>query len=185
MLEDIYASLEDDFGKAQKALARDLTGIRTGRANPAILDRVRLDYYGTPTPLNQVAAIKVPEPRMLLVQPFDKSMLSAIERAIHGSDLGLTPANDGNVIRINIPALTRDRREELAKQARKHGEDAKIASRNARRDANEMIKSLQKDGELSEDDARRASTQVQELTDKATARIDELVAAKEAELMEG
>lgn len=185
MLNELYSSLEEDFEKAQRALARDLATVRTGRANPALLDRIRLDYYGTPTPLNQMAAVKVPEPRLLMVQPFDKSMLAAIERAINASDLGLNPANDGNVIRISIPPLTRERREEMVKIARKHGEDAKVASRNARRDCNDMIKSMQKDGDLSEDEARRATAHVQDLTDKATGRIDELVAAKVTELTDG
>ena len=184
MIDDLFTDLEEQFSKAHRNLSRELSTIRTGRANPALLDRVRIDYYGTPTPVQQLANVKVPEPRLLLITPFDRSTLSAIERAIHQSDLGLTPNNDGTVLRISIPPLTRDRREELAKQARKMGEEAKIAIRNARRDSNELVKSIQKDGDISEDESRRAQTRVQEATDRATTKVDELVAAKEKELLE-
>lgn len=184
MIDDIMADLEDRFEKARQALARELSKIRTGRANPGILDRVKVEYYGTPTPLNQVAAVKAPEPRLLTVSPFDRSLLSDIERAIHASDLGLNPNSDGNIIRIPIPALTGERREELARQARRFGEDAKIAIRNARRDANDMLKSLQKDGDISEDEMHGSMNDVQTATDKAVAGVDSLIAEKEKQIIE-
>lgn len=184
MIDEILEELKSQFDGAQQRLARDLTRIRTGRANPTMLDGIRIDYYGMPTPLTQLATIKVPEPRMITITPWEKNLLGAIEKAIYGSDLGLTPNNDGAMIRLSFPPLTGERRQELAKQARKLGEDAKIAVRNARRDANDMIKSLQKDGEFSEDDAHRHTDRVQQLTDKAVAAVDETVARKEAEIME-
>jgi ribosome recycling factor len=184
MLDDIENDLLLSFDKAITALSRDLVRIRTGRATASILDDIKLDYYGQMTPLTQIATVKVPEPRMITVQPWEKGVLGQIERAIHQSDLGLTPTNDGTMIRLPIPPLTGERRNDLAKQARKLGEDAKIIIRNARRDANELIKQLQKDSELSEDDARRATAKVQELTDKGVAKVDDAVSKKEKEIAE-
>lgn len=184
MIDDIMTDLEERFDKARQALGRELSKIRTGRANPAILDRVRVEYYGTPTPLNQVAAIKAPEPRLLTIAPFDRSLLGPIEKAIHASDLGLNPNNDGNIIRLPIPALTGERRDELARQARKFGEEARIAVRNARRDANDMLKALQKDGDISEDEMHTAMGGVQTATDKAIAAIDTTISEKEKQITE-
>lgn len=184
MLDDIETDLLLSCDKAITALSRDLIRIRTGRATASILDDIKLDYYGQMTPLTQIATVKVPEPRMITVQPWEKGVLGQIERAIHQSDLGLTPTNDGTMIRLPIPPLTGERRNDLAKQARKLGEDAKIIIRNARRDANEFIKQLQKDSEISEDDARRATAKVQELTDKGVAKVDDAVSKKEKEIAE-
>lgn len=170
--------------QAVQAARRELGSIRTGRANPALLDRITVDYYGTPTPLNQMASVSVPEARLLLVQPWDKSAIKDIEKAILTSELGLTPNSDGTVIRIQIPQLTEERRKDLARIARKEAEDKRVAVRNARRDANETLKRLEKDGTVSEDDSRRAQADVQELTDKYIKDIDELLAAKEKEILE-
>src|SRR5690625_4697059 len=148
------------------ATRRELAGLRTGRANPSLLDRITIDYYGTPTPLNQMASISVPEARLLVIQPWDKTALKDIEKAILGSDLGLTPNSDGNIIRIQIPQLTEERRKDLARVARKEAEDKRVAVRNIRRDANEALKQLERDGTISEDEERRAQARVQELTDK-------------------
>lgn len=169
---------------AVQATRRELAGLRTGRANPSLLDRITIDYYGTPTPINQMASVSVPEARLLVIQPWDQSALKEIEKAIMGSDLGLTPNSDGTVIRIQIPQLTEERRRDLARIARKEAEDKRVAVRNVRRDANEGLKQLEKDGHISEDEERRAQTQVQELTDKYVAEIDELLAAKEKEILE-
>lgn len=158
--------------------------VRTGRASLAILDGVRIDYYGTPTPLNQVAKLSIPEPSLIVVQPFDPSTLQLIEKAILSSDLGLNPANDGKLVRVPIPALTEERRKQMVKKVRSMGEDAKTAVRQIRRDANEEFKGLEKEGEISEDDARRSLDEVQKLTDKHVGTIDELTKAKEQELME-
>src|SRR5690625_2998687 len=152
---------------AVQATRRELAGLRTGRANPSLLDRITIDYYGTPTPINQVASVSVPEARLLVIQPWDQSALKEIEKAIMGSDLGLTPNSDGTVIRIQIPQLTEERRRDLARIARKEAEDKRVAVRNVRRDANESLKQLEKDGVISEDGERRAEAQVKELSDKA------------------
>jgi ribosome recycling factor len=184
MIEEIIEELKSSFEGAQTRLARDLTRIRTGRANPSMLEGIKIDYYGMPTPLTQLATVKVPEPRMITITPWEKTLLGAIEKAIFGSDLGLTPNNDGAMIRLSFPPLTGERRQELAKQARKLGEDAKIAVRNARRDANDMIKALQKDGDISEDEMHRHTERVQQFTDKAVTAVDDVVARKEAEIME-
>jgi ribosome recycling factor len=184
MIQDILETLQESFDGAFTRLARELQKIRTGRANPALLDEIRVEYYGAPSPLSQVASVKVPEPRLITIQPWDKTLLPAIEKAIHASDLGLTPNNDGTLIRLSIPPLTGERRAEFAKGARKHGEDAKIAVRAGRKDANDLLKALQKDGDISEDELHRHTATVQERTDKAVARIDEMVAKKEKEIME-
>lgn len=184
MISEIQSELDESFEKAHQNLGRELTKVRTGRATPSLLDRIRIEYYGTPTPLNQVAGVKAPEPRLLVVQPYDQSILGDIERAIHQSDLGLNPNNDGSVIRIPIPPLTGERRQELARQVRKFGEEAKIAIRNARRDANDMLKSLQKDGDISEDEMHRALADVQTRTDAAVSRVDQLISEKEEAILE-
>ena len=182
MPQAILKSAEERMKKAIDVLKKELAALRAGRATPALLDRVTVDYYGTPTPVNQLATISAPEPRLLVIQPWDKSALGEIEKAIQKSDLGLTPMNDGNVIRIAIPPLTEERRAELAKVVKKHGEEAKVAIRNIRRDANDELKALEKDGQISEDELRRHQESVQKLTDKYTAEVEALVAAKEKEI---
>ncbi|HEY8495481.1 MAG TPA: ribosome recycling factor [Limnochordales bacterium] len=175
---------EEKMKQAVQAARRDLAAIRTGRANPSLLDRVEVDYYGTLLPINQLASISVPEPRLLVIQPWDKNAVKMIEKAILKSDLGLTPTSDGNVVRIQVPPLTEERRKELARIARKEAEDKRVAVRNVRRDVNDAIKKLEKDGQLSEDECRRAQSQVQELTDRYIREIDDLLAAKEKEILE-
>jgi len=170
------ASVEDVRGK--------LATVRTGRATIGILDGIAVEYYGTPTPLNQVAKLSVPEANLIVAQPFDASILGAMEKAIMASDLGLNPSNDGKLVRIPIPPLTEERRKDLGKKVRQMGEDAKTAVRQIRRDANEELKQMEKDKAISEDDGRRAHDDVQTVTDEHTSRIDELTAAKEKELME-
>ncbi|WP_243236932.1 ribosome recycling factor [Heliobacterium chlorum] len=170
--------------KSIEALRKEYQSIRAGRANPAILDKVMVEYYGVPTPLNQVGNISAPEPRLLMIQPWEKSLLSAIEKAILKSDLGLTPSNDGSVIRLIIPQLTQERRNELVKQVKKRAEEYRVILRNHRREANDDIKALQKDHMISEDEAKRAQDEVQKLTDKFIKEIDQVAERKEAEIME-
>lgn len=187
MSEQTQAVLRDAEHKMQQAVQaarRELGSIRTGRANPALLERIVVDYYGTPTPINQMASISAPEPRLLVIQPWDKSVMKEIEKAIMSSELGLTPNNDGAVIRIQIPPLTEERRREMARLARKEAEDKRVAVRNVRRDANDELKRLEKEGVISEDESRRAQTEVQQLTDKYIKEIDDLLAAKEKEILE-
>nr|WP_206765626.1 ribosome recycling factor [Paenibacillus dendritiformis] len=169
--------------KAIAALKRDLATLRAGRASAALLDRIQVEYYGALTPINQLANISTPDPRTLVIQPWDKSSLGEIERAIMKSDLGLTPVNDGSIIRISIPALTQERRVELVKQTKKFGEDAKVAIRNIRRDANDDIKKLEKT-DISEDESRRHQEDIQKTTDKYIAEVDKVLAAKEKDIME-
>jgi ribosome recycling factor len=169
---------------AIEALRREYAGVRTGKASPALLDTVKVDAYGSHLPLNQVGTVSAPEPRMLMVQPWDKSLLKAIEKALRESDLGLNPSNDGSIIRIPIPALTEERRKEYVRLLHKLTEEARVAVRNVRRDANDEIKHRQKDEGLSEDDVRREQAEVQKLTDQYIARIEELMKHKEAEIME-
>lgn len=175
---------EEKMEKAIAALKRELVTIRAGRATPAILDRVNIDYYGSPTPVNQVASITIPEPRMLVIQPWDKSSLSLIEKAILKADLGLTPTNDGSVIRLVIPALTQERRKELTKTVKKYGEEAKIAIRNVRREANEGLKKLEKEGTITEDEMKRFQDTVQKSTDRYVDLVDKTVVEKDKEIME-
>ncbi|HBI04292.1 MAG TPA: ribosome recycling factor, partial [Paenibacillaceae bacterium] len=175
---------EEKMEKAIAALKRELVTVRTGRATPAILDRVTIDYYGSPTPVGQVASITVPEPRMLVIQPWDKSSLSLIEKAILKADIGLTPTNDGSVIRLVIPALTQERRKELTKMVKKYGEEAKVAIRNIRRDANDSFKKLEKDGTITEDDMKRFQDKVQKSTDKYVDLVDKTVVEKDKDIME-
>ncbi|OIJ13133.1 ribosome recycling factor [Anaerobacillus alkalilacustris] len=184
MSKEVLKLSEEKMNKAIEALRRELSTLRAGRANPSILDKIHVDYYGASTPLNQLASITVPEARLLLIQPYDKSALADVERAIQKSDLGLSPSNDGSVIRITIPPLTEERRRELVKLVKKSAEDAKVAIRNVRRDANDDLKKLQKDGELTEDELRRSTEDVQKLTDKEIVKIDEVAANKEKEIME-
>jgi len=170
--------------KALESTARELSSIRTGRATLSLLDGVNVDYYGTKSPINQVASISIPEARLMVVQPWDKSMMGEIERAILKADLGLNVNNDGNVIRITVPELTEERRKELARHAKKLSEEGKIAIRNIRREANDVLRKLERAGELPEDDSRREQSEVQDLTDEHIDRIDEMVQAKEKEIME-
>ena len=184
MEQDIYDDLTANFEKTYGALRRDLARIRSGRASANLLDNIRVDYYGQPTAIAQVAAIQVPEPRMITVKPWEKTMLRDIERAIQQSDLGINPANDGTLIRLSVPPLTEERRKKLVKQVHQLGENAKVSARNSRRDANAMIKALQKDGDISEDGRDRSLKKVQQLTDEATAHIDDILGRKESELLE-
>lgn len=184
MPKTVISETTDKMDKAIASLKRELATLRAGRANPAMLDKITVDYYGTLTPINQMAGINVPEPRLLVIQPWDKSVMGEIEKAIMKSDLGLTPTNDGSVIRIHIPALTEERRVELTKLARKLGEEGKVAIRNIRRDANDEFKKMEKDGTLSEDESKRYLEEIQELTDSFSKKIDETVKQKENEIME-
>jgi ribosome recycling factor len=169
---------------ALDALGREFAGVRTGRANAALLEGIRVDYYDTPTPLNQVASVSVPDARTLMIQPWDQSTLPKIEKAIQKSDLGLTPANDGKVIRLTIPTLNEERRKQLAKSVGKLAEDARVAIRNVRREAKEKVKALLKDKKMSEDDERRGEAELQKLTDRATQKVEELLKKKEQEILE-
>lgn len=184
MLEKLAAESEQKMQKAVEVLRRDYASLRAGRANPALLERVMVDYYGTPTPINQVGNIGVPEPRMLVVQPWDKTIIPAIEKAILKSDLGVTPNSDGNVIRIVIPQLTQERRKELAKVVKKKAEEARVAVRNIRRDFNDRLKAMEKRAEISEDDMRRQQDSLQKTTDNYIKMIDKTAEAKEQEIME-
>ena len=184
MFKDIFATHEDKMKKALEALRREYSSLRAGRATPALLDKVNVDYYGTPTPVNQVANVSVPEARMITIQPWEKTMLGAIEKAILKSDLGLTPNSDGTIIRLNIPQLTKERRTELAKTIGKKAEDARVAVRNIRRDANDAIKKLEKEKVATEDDSKKAQEDMQKVTDKYIKEIDNTMAAKEKERME-
>ncbi|MCE5199253.1 MAG: ribosome recycling factor [Armatimonadota bacterium] len=170
--------------KAVEAADHDFSTLRTGRANPLILEGIKVDYYGTPTPLNQLAGITVPEPRQLMIQPWDRSTIDPIVKAIQSSDIGMTPQSDGQVIRLNIPYLTEERRKELIKQLHKKAEEHKIAVRNIRRDANEHLKAQEKASEITEDDMKRLQEKIQKLTDKYIVEVDKAASAKEAELKE-
>lgn len=183
MPQTIKKHAEERMDKAILALKRDLATLRAGRATPSLLDRIQVDYYGSPTPVNQLANINTPDSRTLMIQPWDKSSLAEIERAIQKSDLGLTPANDGTSIRLSIPALTEERRIELVKMTKKFGEEAKVAIRNIRRDANDDIKKLEKT-DISEDESRRHQDDIQKTTDKFIAEVDKVLAVKEKEIME-
>ena len=178
-----YTNIKEKMEKTISVFSEKLSEVRAGRANPAILNKVKIDYYGTPTPINQIGSISVPEPRTLLINPWDKSAMKDIEKAIMNSDLGLNPTNDGDVIRLNIPALTEERRIELTKQAKKASEEFKVRIRNERRDANDKLKKMQKDGEITEDELKRGQEDVQKLTDKYIKEIDSLLAVKEKDIM--
>jgi len=184
MIEDIYQDATERMQKSIAALTNELKRIRTGRASASLLDGIRVDYYGTATPLNQMATLSVPESRLMTIQPWDASVIKAIEKEILKSDLGLTPTSDGKIIRIAIPPLTEERRRELVKIVNKTCEEYKVAVRNIRRDANDLLKSLKKDGDISEDAAFRAQEEVQKITDDHIGRIDEIGQAKEKEIIE-
>ena len=183
-MKEVQKQLQDKMAKTIEALKYEYTTIRAGRANAQMLDKIRVDYYGTPTPVNQIGAVSVPEPRTIMISPWDKSAMAEIEKAIRNSDLGLNPTNDGNVIRLSVPALTEERRKELAKQAHKVAEEFKVRLRNERRDDNDKLKKLEKDGEITEDELKKAQDEVQKTTDKFIKEIDSLAKAKEADIME-
>ena len=184
MIESIYEETRESMEKSVDALKKDLKRLRTGRASLSILDGIKVDYYGTMTPLNQMATLAVPESRLITIQPWDISVIKDIEKALLKSDLGLTPSNDGKIIRIAIPPLTEERRKELVKVVHKMCEDYKISLRNIRRDSNDMLKSMKKDGELSEDDLYKAQDQVQKITDEQIKLIDVCFKDKEKEILE-
>ena len=184
MIDDIHDDASRRMDGANNNLKAELAKLRTGKASPALVENVRVDYYNNPTPLKQMANISAPEYRLLVVQPWDKTAIKDIEKAIISADLGLNPSSDGNLIRIPIPTLTEERRKDLVKLVHKYGEDSKIAIRNIRRDANDMIKGLEKDKEISEDDSHKALKKIQDLTDDKVKIVDEIVALKEKEVME-
>lgn len=184
MYNDVLTEAKGGMNKAVESLKKELTKVRTGRASISLLDDVRVDYYGTPTPLNQVGTLAVPEPRLITIQPWEKQLIPEIEKAIMKADLGLNPASDGQIVRIAIPALTEERRKEMAKLAKSIGENAKISIRNARRDANDLLKQMEKDKDISEDELKRGEKDVQDLTDSFVKQIDDIVTAKEKEVME-
>lgn len=182
-MKEVQNKLQQQMDKTIEALKHEFSTIRAGRANAQMLDKIRVDYYGTPTPINQVGSISVPEPRTLMINPWDKSAMKEIEKAIRNSDLGFNPTNDGEVIRISVPALTEERRKELCKQAKKAAEEFKVRLRNERRDANDKLKKLEKDGEMTEDELKKAQDNVQKMTDKYVKEIDTLLEAKEKDIM--
>ena len=184
MLQDVYKDTESQMQKTVEALKRDFAGIRTGRASTGLLDGISIDYYGSQTPLNQVATLSVPESSLIVIQPWDISVIKLIEKAILRSDLGITPSNDGKVIRLAIPPLTEERRKDLAKVVKKRSEEKKVAIRQVRREANDMLKSLEKEKEITEDERRQGQDQVQKITDKFITSIDEITAKKEEEILE-
>jgi ribosome recycling factor len=183
MMDEISEKLDTSMNKAIDSLKHQLTKVRTGRASASVLDGVSVDYYGSATPVAQVGQVSTPEARLLQIQPFDKTMIAAIEKAILGANLGLTPSNDGNLIRIPFPALTEETRKGQVKEIKKLGEDAKIAIRNARRDQNDVVKKTEKAKEISEDDSKRFQDEIQKITDKFISEVDKYVEAKESELM--
>lgn len=183
-MDTIIKKAKERFEQSHQALARDFGAIRAGRANASLLDRIQVEYYGALTPLNQLASITIPEARVLLITPFDKSILKEVERAINASDLGITPASDGSVIRLVIPALTEETRRDLAKDVKKVGENAKIAIRNIRRDAMDEAKKQEKNKEISEDQLKGLEKEIQKATDDAVKHIDQMTATKEKELLE-
>jgi ribosome recycling factor len=182
--DDILKDLHDRIGKTIEDLRRELSNVRTGRANLHLLDGVRVDYYGTPTPLNQVATLSVPEARLIMVKPWEKSMIPPIEKAIRDANLGLNPQSDKDLVRVPIPPLTEERRREIVKQCKQKGEDHKIAVRNERRDAKELIEAAEKDGDIAADEAKKALDKMQKETDDGVKKVDEIVAAKEKEVMQ-
>ncbi|MCL6478112.1 MAG: ribosome recycling factor [Peptococcaceae bacterium] len=184
MAKEIIAEAEANMKKTVDIVRKEFASLRAGRATPALLDKITVNYYGNPTPVNQMANITTPEARLLIIQPWDKSSLPEIERAILKSDLGINPASDGNVIRLAIPQLTQERRQELVKVVKKKAEEGRVAVRNIRRDTNDSLKAREKKGELSEDELRRAQDEVQKLTDKYIKEIDQITANKEQEIMQ-
>lgn len=184
MIESLFQETSDNMDKSISSLKHELNRVRTGRASLSLLDGVKVDYYGTSTPLNQVASLSVPENRLITIQPWDVSVIKDVEKAILKSDLGLTPTNDGKIIRISIPQLTEERRKELVKIVNKISEEHKVAVRNIRRDSNELIKTLKKDGDISEDDAFKAQEKVQKITDDYIRSIEDIYKEKEKEILE-
>ena len=183
-MKEVNKEFDAKMQKTIDVVMSDFASVRAGRANAAVLDKITVDYYGAPTPLNQVAAISSPDPRSLMIQPWDSTLLKAIEKAIQTSDLGINPQNDGKVIRLAFPQLTEERRKELTKQVKKYGENGKVAIRNIRRDAMDKFKAMKKSGELTEDDLKAIEKETQDLTDKYCKQIDEMAAAKSKEILE-
>jgi len=184
MVDDLFHDTEHKMERSLTALRKDLSRIRTGRASLALLEGITVDYYGTPTPLHQVATLAVPESRLITIQPWDKAQLGLLEKSIQRSDLGLTPVNDGKIIRLAIPPLTAERRKDLVKQVKKMGEEAKIALRNVRREGNDALRDREKAKQISEDDWRRSQEQMQKLTDRYITQVDDILSAKEHEILE-
>jgi len=184
VIDDLMAEARTSMQKSVTALQNEMATVRTGRANAHLLDQIRVEYYGSQVPINQVATVGVPEPRLIAIQPWDKSAIAPIEKAIQESNLGLTPSNDGTIIRLPIPQLTEERRRDLVRLVRQYAEESRVSVRNARRDANEFIRDAQREGEIPEDDARRATDRTQALTDEYVAKIDDVLKKKEAEIME-
>lgn len=184
MIKDILRDAEEKMQKSVEFLAKDLSTLRAGRANPAMVEKIMVDYYGEATPINQLGNITIPEARLLVIQPWDKSIIPAIEKAIFKSDLGVTPSNDGNVIRIAIPQLTEERRKELVKVVKKKGEETKVAVRNIRRESNDMLKMSEKEKLISEDENKKGMDEIQKFTDKYVKNVDGILQAKEKEIME-
>jgi ribosome recycling factor len=184
MIDETLQELQVSVTKAHDSLKRELGKLRTGRANPDLLDSVRVDYYGSVTPLRQLATISVPEPRFLVVKPFDRSQIKAVEKAIVEAELGLNPQNDGEIIRLPMPSLTEERRKDLVKMARKQGEDCKVAIRKARHDAKDLLEGLRKEGDASEDDIDRAMKKIEEMIQGGTTRVDEIISKKEKDILE-
>lgn len=183
-MEELFAKVKEKMGKTMNALDAEYGAIRAGRANPQILDRVYVDYYGTPTPINQLASVSVSEARVLTIQPWDKSVLKPIEKAIQTSDIGINPMNDGSIIRLTFPPLTEDRRKELCKDVQKIAENSKVALRSIRRDAIEKLKAMKKNSDITEDDLKDGEKEIQKITDDFVAQTDKKAAAKEKEIME-
>jgi ribosome recycling factor len=184
MIEDVVAELKQNAAKTIESFRHDLGRVRTGRANLAVLEPVRVAYYGTKVPLNQVATVSVPDARLIVIKPWEKAMLLEIEKAINTSEIGLTPQNDGEVVRLPVPALTEERRRDLVRQVRRMAEDARVRMRNHRRDANDFLKELEKGSEISEDDLKRGMDRVQKETDETIKKVDSVLTEKEAEIME-
>ena len=184
MIDEVLSEAKSRMAKSIEVLQKDLAGIRTGRATPMILDNIKIDYYGTQTPLKQIATISAPEARLLIVQPWDNATLGDITKAIQKSDLGLNPSSDGHIIRLPIPPLSEERRKELVKSVHKRAEEGKVALRNVRRDSMDMLKDLEKEKEISQDEHKRAQTKLQEITDGFIAEVDQIAKDKEAELLE-
>lgn len=184
MIKDVEKAMQEKMEKTISVLKHELSTLKAGRANPSLLDRITVEYYGTATPLNQLANIAAPEPRVLTISPWDAKAIPSIEKAILKSDLGINPSNDGKMIRLVVPQLTEERRKELVKVVRKLGEDAKVAIRNIRRDANEQLKKLKKDGEITEDELKKSEEDTQKTTDKCIKEADKAVELKEKEIME-
>ncbi|NLD49774.1 MAG: ribosome recycling factor [Clostridiaceae bacterium] len=184
MSKEEFKNIEEKMKKTINVLKNELNGVRAGRANPSILDKISIDYYGTPTPINQLGNISVPEPRIIMIQPWESKILKDIEKEIQKSDIGINPSNDGKVIRLVFPQLTEERRKELTKVVKKYGEESKVAIRAIRRDGIEHMKTLKKNGDITEDDLKDAEKEIQNLTDKYIADVDKIIEAKDAEILE-